>query len=119
MPSSPSERSRQALADILENASLAQAFIAKMTYKEFVSIVRLPTRPPDLSKLYPRQAGGLMTLRAIAWRLALAGIAGAGNIYRHGYDVVAEDLVWRTVNDEIPKIIHFAEIELNATGENG
>ncbi|MBE7204599.1 MAG: DUF86 domain-containing protein, partial [Parafilimonas terrae] len=37
----------------------------------------------------------------VPWRQ----IAGAGNVYRHGYDSVTLDIVWLTVHDELPVLI--------------
>ena len=37
----------------------------------------------------------------VPWRQ----IAGAGNVYRHGYDSVTLDIVWLTVHDELPVLV--------------
>ena len=45
----------------------------------------------------------------LPWR----AITGAGNVYRHGYDNVTEQFVWRTVNDSIAELLAAIELELN------
>ena len=37
---------------------------------------------------------------------------GAGNVYRHDYDNVAEDQVWRTVSESLVDLIVVIEQEL-------
>lgn len=37
---------------------------------------------------------------SIDWR----GMANAGNLYRHGYDHVDSDMIWKTVIEHLPKL---------------
>ena len=37
---------------------------------------------------------------------------GAGNVYRHDYDNVAEDFIWRTVQQNLPSLRVVIEQEL-------
>ena len=37
---------------------------------------------------------------------------GAGNVYRHDYDNVAEDLVWRTVHQSLEPLLVAVEEEI-------
>jgi uncharacterized protein with HEPN domain len=39
-------------------------------------------------------------------------MAGAGNIYRHGYQVVREDVLWRTVHEFLGPLLVAVEQEL-------
>jgi len=39
---------------------------------------------------------------------------GSGNVYRHDYDNVAEDQLWRTVNNSLSVLIAAMEQELGA-----
>ena len=39
---------------------------------------------------------------------------GAGNVYRHDYDSVAEEFLWRTVNHSLAPLILAVETELGA-----
>jgi uncharacterized protein with HEPN domain len=39
---------------------------------------------------------------------------GSGNVYRHDYDDVAEQLVWQTVRNSLRILIDAVNIELNS-----
>ncbi len=39
---------------------------------------------------------------------------GSGNVYRHDYDDVAEQLVWQTVQNSLRLLIDAVNIELNS-----
>jgi uncharacterized protein with HEPN domain len=41
-------------------------------------------------------------------------IAGAGNVYRHEYDNVAEQRVWTTLHEALPALQEVVEEELKA-----
>ncbi len=45
------------------------------------------------------------THREIPWSL----IAGMRDKLIHGYDIVDLDAVWKTVNDDVPKLLYFSE----------
>jgi len=38
----------------------------------------------------------------------------AGNVYRHDYENIAEQFVWRTINESLPALLVMAEKELDA-----
>ncbi len=42
---------------------------------------------------------------------------GVGNVYRHDYDNVVEEIVWRTVNDGLGPLLAVVERELTAAGD--
>jgi uncharacterized protein with HEPN domain len=44
----------------------------------------------------------------LPWR----AIMGAGNVYRHDYDNVAEELVWRTVRHRLDALLAVVESEM-------
>ncbi len=44
-------------------------------------------------------------------------MAGAGNIYRHDYEKVRETLVWKTVNNALPRLLAVVEAELAQDGD--
>ena len=46
--------------------------------------------PPDLTAKFPN----------IPWR----AIAGIGKILCHGYDNIRDDIIWRTVEDDLPPL---------------
>jgi len=108
-----SDRSRQALLDVRDNILLAQAFLEGLDEpgliadrKTFYAITRCleiiseasRRLADDIKQRHPDQP----------WER----IAGAGNIYRHRYDNVAEGFVWRTVVDSLPSLLTAVEIEL-------
>jgi uncharacterized protein with HEPN domain len=101
-----SNKARLALFDIRDNGELACEFVAELTYEEFerdrrtfyavtraLEIISEAARrlPPELQVKYPH----------LPWR----AIMGVGNIYRHNYDNVAEQQVWRTVRESLPSLI--------------
>ena len=51
-------------------------------------------------------------LKARTPDLQWSAIAGAGNIYRHNYDLVEERYVWRTATLELPKLLAAVDSEL-------
>ncbi len=114
MQFSLSDRSRQALSDMRENAILARGFVDGMSYAVFVSDRRTfyaVTRCLEIISEASRRLDDETRGRHehLPWR----AIIGAGNVYRHDYGAVAESLVWRTVNEDMPAIIAFTEAELS------
>ena len=111
MPSSnPSRR----LNDILVNIALAKQFVENLSFAEFkndtktiyavircLEIISEASRriPEDIQAKYPD----------IPWQ----DIKGVGNIYRHDYDNVSTNLVWKTVNNALTPLENMARIELN------
>jgi uncharacterized protein with HEPN domain len=108
-----SDRSRQALLDIRDNVLLAQTFVDGLDEqalssdrKSFYALTRCleiiseasRRLDDDVRQRHPNQP----------WKR----IAGAGNIYRHRYDNVAEAFVWRTVADSLPSLLAAVEAEL-------
>jgi uncharacterized protein with HEPN domain len=41
-----------------------------------------------------------------------------GNVYRHEYDNVSEDLVWRTVHEKLPELLAIIEGEIASLSDN-
>ncbi len=109
-----SSRARQALLDVRDNLRLAQEFTAGFTLETFqadrrtfyavtrcLEIVSEATRhlPQDLRDRHPD----------LPWR----AIAGIGNVYRHEYDNVAEEIVWRTIQHSLAPLLEAIERELS------
>ena len=93
MPSLPSERERAAREDFLANAETASRFVAGMTFETVTADMRTnQARHPH-----------------IPWR----DMADAGDFYRHGYRRVALDIVWKTVQDQLPEIVAVCRAELD------
>ena len=108
-----SEQARQALHDIRDNAKLAQEFVTGLTFEKFkrdrrsfyavtraIEIISEAARrlPQELRDRHPQ----------LPWR----AIMGVGNVYRHNYDAVAEEYVWRTVHESLPEPVDVIEAEI-------
>lgn len=50
---------------------------------------------------------------ALPWR----AIMGVGNVYRHDYDNVAEEFVWRTVHESLEPLLTAVTQEIEKLGE--
>jgi uncharacterized protein with HEPN domain len=102
-----------ALYDIRDNCRLATEFVAGMSFEVFAADRRsfyAVTRALEIiSEAARRLPAGLRERRPdLPWR----AIIGAGNIYRHDYDNVAEEFVWRTVNESVPKLLAAIEEQI-------
>ena len=111
----PSDQSRQALRDILENARLACQFAAGLDAASFAAdrrTVYAVTRCLEIISEASRRLDQSIRDRhpSLPWR----AIMGSGNVYRHDYDNVAEDQLWRTVNNSLSVLIAAIEQELGA-----
>ena len=109
-----SERDFGPLSDIARNIALAQTFVQGLTYANFKSdfksvyavtrsleIISEASRrlSPDFKKRYPD----------IMW----SQMAGAGNIYRHDYLDIRDDVLWKTVHEYLPPLLAMVEQELS------
>ncbi|CAA2156037.1 HepT-like ribonuclease domain-containing protein [Methylobacterium brachiatum] len=118
MPLSPSERDRAACSDIVANAQRAVAFVAGFTFPTFAADDRTHyavVRCLEIISEASRRLSAAVKARHpdVPWRL----IAGAGNVYRHGYDSVTLDIVWLTVHDELPVLVAACRAELDRAPE--
>ena len=108
-----SNRARLALFDIRDNILLAREFVIGMSEEAFAAdrrtfyavarcleIISEATRrlPPSMRNRHPD----------LPWR----AIMGAGNVYRHDYDNVAEDILWRTVHGSLSPLLAAVESEI-------
>ena len=113
----PSDPIAQALLDIVTNIRLATEFLGDTPLAAFASdrrsvyavercleIISEASRrlPPEFRRQRPEQP----------WHDILA----AGNFYRHEYDEIDEELVWKTVRHALPSLLVFAERELLQRG---
>jgi uncharacterized protein with HEPN domain len=107
-----SSHAHSALRDIKDNIELARTFAAGLSLATFkadrktvyavircLEIVSEASRrlPADLKERHPN----------IPW----SDVAGAGSIYRHGYQLVRDDVLWVTVR-ESPPLLAAVEQEL-------
>jgi uncharacterized protein with HEPN domain len=109
----PSKRASIALFDIRDNARLAQEFAAGLSRDTFkadrrtfyavtrcLEIISEAARrlPPSLRERHPE----------LPWR----EIMGVGNVYRHDYDNVAEEIVWYTLHHSLEPLLAVVEDEI-------
>ncbi len=110
----PSEQTQHAaLLDIAENIRHAQSFISGMDYEAFrdnTQVFYAATRCLEIISEASRRLSDDVKNRQpqIPWRK----IAAAGNIYRHTYEDVQQQLVWSTIRDHLPPLLSAVEAEL-------
>jgi uncharacterized protein with HEPN domain len=109
----PSDQTRLALVAIIDNARLAQGFVAELSQEAFEADRRTfyaVTRCLEIISEASRRLPAALRDRhpELPWR----AIMGIGNVYRHDYDNVAEDQVWRTVHHSLPLLLSVVESEL-------
>jgi uncharacterized protein with HEPN domain len=94
-----------ALRDLAHHIDLALSFTAGFDYEAFVGDARTVyavTRCLEITSEASWRLPDNLKARhpSIAWR----DVAGAGNIYRHDYEDVAEQHVWDTVQIDLPPL---------------
>jgi uncharacterized protein with HEPN domain len=109
----PSDRVRLTLADIRENIRLALYFVAGMSPDAFATDRRTfyaVTRCLEIVSEASRRLTPSLRSRhpELPWR----AIMGAGNICRHDYDNVVEQIVWQTVTRDLAPLLAVVEAEL-------
>ena len=100
-----SDQARLALYDIKDNGDLAQSFVEGLSFEAFVADRRTfyaVTRALEIVSEAARRLPESIRERhpELPWR----AIMGAGNVYRHDYDNVAEEFVWRTLRESLPAL---------------
>ncbi|MGQ0446551.1 MAG: HepT-like ribonuclease domain-containing protein [Beijerinckiaceae bacterium] len=101
-----------------DNCEHAKQFVAGLSFEDFktgrrtfyavtraLEIISEAARrlPPALHERHPH----------LAWR----AIMGVGNVYRHDYDNVAEEFVWRTVQNSLPALLAAIADEIARLGD--
>ena len=109
----PSKESLEPLVHILHNIELARSFVQGMSYEEFRADIRTVyavTRCLEIISEASRRLSDAVKARHadIPW----TDIAGAGNIYRHDYEDVLEQIIWQTVSDGLAPLRTAVESEL-------
>ena len=114
-----SNRARLALTDIRDNIRLAEQFAAGLSVealradrRTFYALTRCLEIISEAARRLPQ------SLRNRYPELPWRAIMGAGNVYRHDYDNVAEEIVWRTVQDNLTPLLPIVEAELARFPEN-
>src|SRR5215472_11477270 len=108
-----SNRARLALTDIRDNIRLAEQFAAGLSAeglrgdrRTFYALTRCLEIISEAARRLPQSLRNRH--RELPWR----AIMGAGNVYRHDYDNVAEEIVWRTVQNNLASLLVAVEAEL-------
>ena len=98
----PSDKSSRALVAIEYHISLIRDFTKDMDFQAFAADLRTQyavTRCLEIMSEASRKLSAEMKSRhpEVQW----SQIAGAGNVYRHDYENVKAQAVWKTVSAEI------------------
>jgi len=109
----PSRSPLYTLFDIRDNARFAQEWTVGYTAESFGSDRRIfyaVTRCLEIISEASRRLPAEMRDRhpELPWR----AIMDVGNVYRHEYDNVSEDAVWRTVQQRLAPLLAFVEDEI-------
>lgn len=98
----PSKSPAQRLRDILENIDAIREFVSEVDYAAFAADRRTTyavVRALEIISEAVRQLPPDLKIRhsSIDW----PAIAAAGNIYRHEYEAVDENLIWHTIQHDL------------------
>ena len=110
----PSRSPRGPLLDIAENIHLAQQFVGERDYDAFrddrrtvYALIRCFEIVSEASRRLPNALKERHP--EIPWR----DVAAAGNIYRHQYEDVLEQRLWRTLKESAMALLRVVEDELS------
>ena len=115
MPSKPAN-TRRWLLDIQSHIQLAYRFVDGLAYEQFRDDLRAfyaATRCLEIISEASRRLPSELKDRhpSVPW----ARMAGAGNVYRHDYEDVAQQLVWQTIHHRLPELRAVIEQELDGS----
>jgi uncharacterized protein with HEPN domain len=109
----PSKAALYPLLDIRDNAQFAQQWTEGHTAESFredrrifYAVTRCLEIVSEASRRLPQSVSDRHP--ELPWR----AIMDVGNVYRHAYDNVSENLVWRTVRERLPALLAAAEQEI-------
>jgi uncharacterized protein with HEPN domain len=101
------------LGDILDNIRLARSFVEGKSFDNFqadpltsYAVVRCLEIISEASRYLPTD------LKARHPDIPWSDLAGAGNIYRHHYQGILDDLIWRAVQQRLEPLRVVIEDEL-------
>lgn len=108
-----SERAESALRDILRNIELVRDFTRDLTFPQFKAdtlTLYATTRALEIISEASRRLPDELKERHpdLPWKQ----IATAGNVYRHGYDIVVADIIWQTVETGLDALAEAALSEV-------
>lgn len=101
------------LVDIRENIGLAFSFVGRASIDQFLidrRTVYAVTRCLEIISEASRRLPAELKARHphIRWQ----GMAGAGNVYRHDYELILDRAVWETVHGSLKPLLAVVEEEL-------
>ena len=101
------------LVDIRENIGLAFSFVGQASLDQFLiyrRTVYAVTRCLEIISEASRRLPAELKARHphIRWQ----GMAGAGNVYRHDYELILDRAVWETVHGSLKPLLAVVEEEL-------
>jgi uncharacterized protein with HEPN domain len=109
----PSKGTAGVLQDIRSQIELARSFVQGMTFEQFhndrrtvYAVIRCLEIISEASRRLPGE------LKDRHPHIPWADMAGAGNVYRHNYEDVADDMVWQTVQDSLGRLLIVVDDEL-------
>lgn len=113
----PSDSPAVRLTYIRENINLVFSFIADATLDQFLAdrrTVYAVTRCLEIISEASRRLPNDLKARHphVRWR----GMAGAGNVYRHDYELILDRAVWDTVQESLRPLLAVVEEELSRLG---
>ena len=113
MQSMPSKSDFGPLSDIAHNIALARTFVRGLSFAEFQAdpkTVYAVIRSLEIISEASRRLSDDLKARhpEIAW----GRMAGAGNVYRHDYLDIREDVLWQTVHEFLEPLMTAVEQEL-------
>jgi uncharacterized protein with HEPN domain len=110
-----SDAERGALEDIRDNIARALRFVDGLDLDAFLADDKTfyaATRCLEIISEASRRLSPAFKKRfpEIPWKQ----IAGSGNIYRHGYELVQEWRVWATIHEALPPLRAIVDAELRS-----
>lgn len=109
----PSKNPVQRLRDIIDNIDAITAFVWQMDFAAFTGdrkTVYAVVRALEIVSEASRRLPAALKDRhpSVDW----IAVAAAGNIYRHEYEGVDEELIWHTVKHDLTDLRNVAAVEL-------
>ena len=103
----------QPLCDIQHNIKLARSFVSGHSYETFRADHRTVYAVIRCLEIISEARRRLSSdLKGRHPKLRWSAMAGAGNIYRHDYEEVADRLVWETLQDSLEPLAQVVATEL-------
>jgi uncharacterized protein with HEPN domain len=109
----PSESVIGPPTDMRENIGLAFAFIGHASVDQFLADRRTVYAVTRCLEIISEASRRLPTeLKARHPQIRWQGMAGAGNVYRHDYELILDRAVWDTVHGSLRPLLAVVEEEL-------